>query len=134
YNNKTGTYEFTPDELIILTRDSEDGVTSSGILQNNSKLLRLALDEIEYSNGILKNGALPIGVLKATSRLSQKAIDNLRSSWENLYSGPKKAGKTIILEEGLDYNPISMKPSEMDLTNSKKNTVSEIARVFNIPE
>lgn len=33
YNNKTGTYEFTPDELIILTRDSEDGVTSSGILR-----------------------------------------------------------------------------------------------------
>lgn len=126
--------EFTPDELIIVLKDSKDGITSSGLLKNNSDTFILALDEQNYSQGILKNGALPIGVLKVTSRLTQNAIDRLRASFENLYTGSKKAGKTLILEEGLDYKPISMKPNEMDLTNSRKHTLSDIARIFNIPE
>ena len=125
---------FDPSDLIIVLKDSSDGVTSTGLLKNNGDVFKLAIDEINYSSGILKNGALPIGVLKATSRLTSGAIDRLRNSFENLYGGSKKAGKTLILEEGLDYHPISMKPNEMDLTNQKKNTISEIARVFNVPE
>lgn len=138
YENETKTgkneTKFYPDELVIVLKDSEDGVTATGLLKNNSDVFKLALDEIDYSTGILKNGALPIGVLKATSRLTENAINRLRASFENLYGGAKKAGKTLILEEGLDYQPISMKPNEMDLTNQKKNTISEIARVFNVPE
>lgn len=125
---------FDPDDLIVVLKDSSDGITSAGLLKNNADVFKLAIDEINYSTGILKNGALPIGVLKATSRLTSNAIDRLRSSFENLYGGSKRAGKTLILEEGLDYQPISMKPNEMDLTNQKKNTISEIARIFNVPE
>jgi HK97 family phage portal protein len=127
-------HEFYPEELIIVLKDSKDGVTATGILYNHADTLRLALDEQDYTAGILKNGALPIGILKATSRLTENAINRLRASWENLYGGAKKAGKTIILEEGLDYHPISMKPNELDLTNVRKNTISEIARIFNVPE
>lgn len=134
YDNDNKVQKFATDELIIALKDSEDGITSSGVLKNNGDTFKLALAEQDYSTGILNNGALPIGVLKATSRLTENAINRLRSSFENLYGGAKKAGKTLILEEGLDYTPISMKPNEMDLTNSKKTTVSEIARVFNIPE
>lgn len=125
---------FTPDELIITLKNSRDGFTSNGILHDNVEILNMALNEQKYSSGILTNGALPVGVLKASTRLTEKAIKNLRESWQNLYSGAGKNGKTIILEEGLDYSPISLKPNEMDLTNSKKSTISEIARIFNIPE
>lgn len=125
---------FTPDELIVVLKDSEDGITATGILKANEETLRLAIDEQDYTTSILKNGALPIGVLKSSARLTEAAINRLRQSWENLYSGAKKAGKTIILEEGLDYTPISMKPNELDLTNVRKHTVSEIARIFNVPE
>jgi len=133
-DDSTSPTTFSTDELVIVVKDSEDGVTSKGVLDTNGELLRLALDEINYSSGILKNGALPIGVLKASSRLTSESIQRLRSSFENLYSGSKNSGKTLILEEGLDYQPVSMKPNEMDLTNSKKNTVSDVARVFNLPE
>lgn len=126
--------KYLPDEVIIVLKDSKDGYTSTGILKDNADTLKLALDEQDYTTSILKNGALPIGVLKATSRLTEKAINRLRNSWEDLYGGSKKAGKTLILEEGLDYTPISMKPNELDLTNVRKHTVSEIARIFNVPE
>lgn len=133
-NYGDATEDFLPEELISVLRDSKDGITGQGVLQNNSEVLQLAIDEQDYTQSILKNGALPIGILKSASRLTETAINRLRSSWEGLYSGAKKAGKTVILEEGLDYQSISLKPDELDLTNIRKNTVSEIARIFNVPE
>lgn len=126
--------EFSPDDIAIILKDSQDGYTATGILVDSAETLLLAIDEQDYTMSILKNGALPIGVIAASSRLTDTAIKRLRESWENLYGGAKKAGKTIILEEGLEYKPISMKPNELDLTNVRKHTVSEIARIFNVPE
>lgn len=126
--------KYTPDEVVIVLKDSKDGFTATGVLTDHAETLTLALDEQDYTSSILKNGAVPIGVIKAATRLSQNAVNKLRESFENLYVGPKKAGKTLVLEEGLDYSPISMKPNELDLTNIRKHTVSEIARIFNVPE
>ena len=125
---------FNMDEVVTILKDSEDGFTATGVLIDNADTLSLAIDEQDYTMSILKNGALPVGVLKSSSRLTEKTIERLRNTWENLYGGAKKAGKTVILEEGLDYLPLSMKPNELDLTNIRKHTVSELARIFNVPE
>jgi HK97 family phage portal protein len=125
---------FKPDELVIVVKDTEDGVTGKGVLTAGAETLTLALNEVEYTSNILKNGALPIGVIETMNKLSENAIKRLRSGWESLYGGSKNAGKTVILEEGLQYKPISIKPNDMQLVESKKITISEIARLFNVPE
>lgn len=125
---------FKPHELTIILKDSEDGVTSKGILHTGQEILTLALNEGEYTSNILKNGALPIGVIETVERLSEQAIKRLRRGWESLYSGSKNSGKTVILEEGLQYKPISLKPNDLQLVDSRRATVAEICRLFNIPE
>lgn len=125
---------FKPYELIMVLKDSEDGITSRGVLDSGAEILNLALNENEYASNILKNGALPIGVIQTVNRLSETAIKRLRAGWESLYSGSRNAGRTVILEEGLEYKPISLKPNDLQLIDSKKITISEIARLFNVPE
>lgn len=125
---------FKPHEVIMVLRDSEDGITSRGVLQSGSEVLQLALSENEYTTNILKNGALPIGVLQSMNRLSDVAVKRLRLGWESLYSGARNSGKTVILEEGLEYKPISLKPNDLQLVDGKKITIAEIARLFNVPE
>ncbi|PEX92584.1 phage portal protein [Bacillus cereus] len=125
-----GMQTLTIDESQVIVIDSG----TNGILYDNGELLRVALGQLAYQNSLLQNGALPIGILKSASRLTQTAIDRLRVSWEGLYTGPKKAGRTIILEEGLDYSPISLRPDEMQMTEGNKQMISEIARIFNLPE
>ena len=66
--------------------------------------------------------------------MSETTVKRLRKGWESLYGGARNAGRTVILEEGLTYKPISLKPDELQLTDSKKVTTSEIARLFNVPE
>src|SRR5699024_11986989 len=49
-------------------------------------------------------------------------------------SSDLNAGKTVVLEEGMQYNPVSLNPNELDLSTSKDSTLADIARVFGIPE
>lgn len=133
-NGSSGQAVFQPHELVMVLKDSEDGVTSQGVLRTGSETLTLALNEVEYSSNVLKNGALPIGVIETANKLSENAVKRLRRGWESLYGGAKNAGKTVVLEEGLTYKPISLKPNDLQLVDSKKNTISEVARLFNVPE
>lgn len=126
--NGMSTIKLNEDEVIIIDSGTE------GLLSDSGELFNSALSALEYSSSILKNGALPTGILKATSRLTDKAINRLRESWDNLYSGGKNAGKTLILEEGLEFKALSMSPDEMNLVETNKLILSDIARVFNIPE
>lgn len=107
---------------------------TNGLLVDAGKLFNTAYEQLNYQESLLQNGAIPTSLLKATSRLTETAINRLRSSFENLYTGTRNSGKTVILEEGLDYQQLSLKPDELGLHEGNKQTISEIARVFNIPE
>lgn len=121
-------------DVACILKDTEDGFKPRGILDNGYKILSTSLDEIDYSSSILKNGSLPLAVLKTASQLSDEAITRIKTDWERLYSGGDKAGKTVLLEEGLEYETVSLKPNELELTESKKSGISDIARLFNVPE
>lgn len=126
-NNSSGTHIFNESEIIHF----ENG--SKGALYDGAETLESAINQQAYSKNIFKNGALPIGILKATSRLTDKAIQHLRSSWEGLYSGASKSGKTIILEDGLSFENVSLKPDELGLDKSSSRINSDIAKLLNIP-
>ncbi|PFF30665.1 phage portal protein [Bacillus cereus] len=133
-----GRKEFTYNGAIEVELDPSEviGIDSAtnGILVDGGKILSQASQQIEYSSSLLAHSAVPAGVLKSSSRLTENAITRLRKSWESLYQGVARSGRTIILEEGLEFEPLSMKPDEMQLTDSHKMMISEIARLFNIPE
>lgn len=126
--------EFLPDDLMIILKNSEDGLQSTGVLDLNSELLNLALNQQEYSSSLLENGSLPMAILSTPSKLSDKAMERITKSWRSAYQGGKNAGKTVVLEDGMDYKPVSLNPNELDLSTSKNSTLSDIARVFGIPE
>lgn len=121
-------------DVATILKDTEDGFKPRGILNEGHKILSTAIDEIDYSASILKNGSLPLAVLKSETQLSDDAINRVRQDWEALYSGGDKAGKTVLLEHGLEYETVSLKPNELELTDSKKSNLADIARLFNIPE
>ena len=123
-----------PYDCIIALNESTDGITSKGVLEYGKDVFKVALEEKKYTSSIYKNGALPLGILKTTGRLTQPAIERLKASWQSLYSGAQNSGKTVVLEEGLDYTPVSLKPGDLLLTENRKDTIGDICKLFNIPE
>lgn len=134
YINGHCTGEIDVDEVIIALKDSKDGIMAQGLLDTGKDIFEIALSQIEYTSRVYNKGALPLGVLKAKNKLSLDALTKLKNSWNNLYSGSSNSNKTVILEEGLEYSPISLNPADLDLANAKKEINAEICRLFQVPE
>lgn len=133
-NNQSGSFDFYDDLLFSVLRDSDDGITGRGIIKNNEKTLRLALNQQNYETSLMDNGVMPTSVLETDNKVNDDTISRLRQDWHSLYSGAKSVGKTLILEQGLKFKSITMDPNSLDLTNGKKSVLADIARMFNIPE
>lgn len=118
------------DESEVIVIDS----CTNGLLIDSGELFNTALGQLEYQNNLIENNAVPTGVLQVSSRLTENAINRLRESWNSLYKGNKNAGKTVILEEGMEFKPLAMEPDKLGLNESQKRIISEICRVFNLPE
>ncbi|UTT42276.1 phage portal protein [Exiguobacterium aurantiacum] len=128
YSGLSSNVEIPSEQLIVIDSGTD------GLLVNSDKLFNTALSQLKYEENLLSNGALPTGVLKAGTRLTEQAINRLRKGFDALYSGTENTGKTMILEDGLEFSKFSFSPDELSLHQSKSTITSEIARVFNVPE
>lgn len=101
-------------------------ITGSGILQNE-KIIQLALEEINSSNNAITNKVG--GYLYTDNSLSPNAKKNIRKSWKGL----SRIGQVPVLEEGLKFNTINQKPSDLELLDSRKYSTECICQILNIP-
>ncbi|WP_349346504.1 phage portal protein [Priestia megaterium] len=132
--NKNRTTKLNEADLLRILNNSLNKYQGVGVLKRGKTILEQALSEMNYTSNIYKNGAMPLGILKTASRLNQPAIDRLRESWASLYGGAKNSAKTVILEEGMDYQALQLNPEELQINETKKNTNSEICKLFGVPE
>ncbi|WP_081954436.1 phage portal protein [Neobacillus niacini] len=134
FKNKTDKKTFKPDQLLRVMNNPVNPFEANGVLVRGQSLFEQALAEIEYTKNLYNNSAVPTGVLKMTGRLTQGMIDRLRQSWQSIYTGSKNSAKTVILEEGLDYKPLSLNPNELQISETSKSTATEICKLFGVPE
>lgn len=111
---------------------TKDGLLGQGMVAYMCDALGISLGGDRLANGLFANGALPSGVLKVKGTLSDEAYDRLKKSWEENHSG-KKVGGIALLEEGADYSPISIDPEALQMLESRKFSVLEIARFLGLP-
>lgn len=103
----------------------------NGIL-NSTNLLELMMQYDDTVKTALKNVVIPSGILKTTGRLTQSAIEKLKVSWNSIYSGGANAGKTVILEEGLEYKSLDISVEKLQLPQIKSNFTEDVERLFNM--
>lgn len=129
-----GQEEFTPEEMIVVLKETSDGFTTKGILDHGRDIFEQALAEIEYSKSILSNGGVPAGILTLGGKPTPDILIQTRMSWERAMGGSDNAGKVAVLTEDSKFQGVNLKPNDLDLTNSKKSTVSNITKLFSLPE
>lgn len=120
-------------EVLHLRDRSDDGLLGRSRLQRAAASVGTALKMTEFVSSMYDNGARPSGVLKTTGNLDQESIERLRQSFQQAIAGPKNAAKTIVLEQGLDWQGISISPEDQELLASRRFSVEEMARIFGVP-
>lgn len=94
--------------------------------------IALALSFESHIGGIFANGGRPSGVIKAQKVMDVDAKKKVASSWFATHGGTK-AGGTAILDEGMDYTPLSMTLADTQFAENRLEQIREIARVFRVP-
>lgn len=78
-----------------------------------------------------KNGAQPSGVLEHPGVLKDPA--KIRENWSAVYGGANNAHRVAVLEEGIQYKPISLPPEDSQFLSTREFGVEEICRMFRVP-
>ncbi|MDW4548828.1 phage portal protein [Defluviimonas sp. D31] len=94
--------------------------------------IALALCFETYMTSLFANGGRPSGIIKSGKVLDVDAKKKLAASWFNTHSG-RNAGGTAILDEGMDYQQLSMTLADSQFAENRLEQIREIARVFRVP-
>lgn len=125
------TYYLSPDEVLHIPGLGFDGVMgySPVALAKNAIGLNIAAEE--YGGRFFANNATPSGILSTSGTI--KDPTKVRDAWQSTYGGTGNSNKVAVLEDGLQYQPISMPNSDAQFLETRKFQIEEICRIFQVP-
>lgn len=121
------------EEVFHLRHRSENGLVGVAPITASRETIQLALAERDHGNATFINGARLSGILKFPSKLNRDQRGSIAQSWQSQYAGGTNAGKTAILEEGVEYQTVSMSMEDAQWLESRQFSVEEVARLFRVP-
>lgn len=93
-----------------------------------------------WNTSLLQNSGRPTGalVLKPTSEtgdavLTENQRESLRREIDSAISGPRNAGRILLLEGGMDWKQISLSPQELDFLQGKHSSSRDVALIYGVP-
>lgn len=107
-----------------------DGVIGFSPIAMARNAIGVAIATEEFGAKFFENGARPSGVLKVPTVL--KDPQKLSESWRSAYGG-KNAGKVAVLEEGVEFQQLSVNQNDAQFLETRKFQIAEIARIFRVP-
>ena len=99
--------------------------------------LALELEQDYYANKansqLLKNNAIPQGILKTEQTLRPEEADQLERRWESKYGAVKSGRKIAVLGKGTNFEPLSFTPEVIKLFELKRWNLYTILAKYGIP-
>jgi HK97 family phage portal protein len=134
YTRRGGKREtFEQGDILHLRALSTDGVLGMSPITAAARAVGLALDTETHGARVFKNAARPSGALKHPQELSPEAAKRLREQFDDQFAGAENAGRTLVLEDGLEWTAIGLSNEDTQYIDSRKFQRSEIAMFFGVP-
>ena len=119
--------------MIHLLNFSYDGITGISTLQNARRTLGLATEAENHAEGFFKGGANLAGVLKVQSSLTTQQKQALKTSWQSAFNASTGTPNGVaVLEGNMDFEPITISPSDSQLLETRQFNVVDICRFFGV--
>jgi HK97 family phage portal protein len=127
---KRETYE--PEDVLHVKGPSSDGIRGMSIISMARQGIALDLALTQHGASTFKNGARPGVVIKTPAQLSNEARKQFVQNWSEQFAGALRAGKTALLDGGLDVHTIASSNDDSQFLQSRQFAVQEIARWFRV--
>lgn len=116
-------------EFLKITRNTRNGANGRGIIEENSKMLSVAYNTLEFENNLVKTGGKK-GFLQTDKKVDQEVIEKIKAAWKRFYS--KNSENVMVLNSGLQFKEASLSSVEMQLKQNKEANAVEICKLFNL--
>jgi HK97 family phage portal protein len=122
-----------PGEFLHLKDRSDDGLVGRSRLSRAREVIGTAQALQEWSGSMWANQMTPAGAIKLPGRLDDAGMTRLRSGMRDSFSGPHNARKMLILPDGAEWQSLSVSPEDAEVLASRRFTVEELCRLFQVP-
>jgi HK97 family phage portal protein len=88
-----------------------------------------------WNRALLDNAARPSGalVLDGDGTLSADQFERLKAEMAAGFSGEGNAGRPLLLEGGIKWQPLSLSPTDMDFAETHRAAARDIALALGVP-
>lgn len=96
-----------------------------------------AIDIANYADAwnaaLIRNDMKPAGAFVAEGYLGEQQFARLKNQVEEMYQGYDNAGRPLVLDGSMKFQPFSMSPKDLDWLNSNKANMRNICAAFGWP-
>jgi HK97 family phage portal protein len=124
--------QFQPTELMRTLAFSRDGICGRSVIEVCREAVGVGIAAEQFGASFLGKGVAPAGILKHPGKLGKDAFQRLTDQLA-ARGGTQNAGKTMIVEEGMDWVQVGMKLTDAQYVELRRFSVSEMARLFRVP-
>lgn len=124
---------FTPFEMLHIPGLSYDGLVGMSPIGLARQGIGLALAAEQFGARMFARGALIQGVLKSKNKLDEDASGRLKRQWAAKTSGADHQWQIPVLDSDTDFQRIALPPAEAQYIESRKFSVTDIARLYGLP-
>lgn len=112
---------------------STDGILGMSPIEYARESLGMGLAAQDYGARFFANDATPGGWIEHKGTFKDEAaFTTFRDRWQQNQTGRNRS-KTAILENGMSYHPVEITNVDSQFLESRKFSVTEIARIFRVP-
>ena len=123
---------FTSYEILHIPGLSYDGVVGLNPIAVQAETLGLIAAADEFA-GRSYDSSTVRSFLSVPQTITETEANELAEVWESQHRGLVNAGKVAVMGGGAEYRHIDLDPSQVQLLESRKFGVSEVARILRIP-
>lgn len=106
----------------------------AGPVEPTSREIDTSNEAMEYNKNLLQNQGRPGMVIAFKGNIGDTEYNRLTKSLRDKYSGPRNAGKNLIIEgEGATVSPYGWSPQDLDYIEGNNSLARRIALGFGVP-
>lgn len=125
------TRNYLPWEVLHLRYSTDDGFMGRSPVTICRESLGLGLAQQRHGASVMRDGMMAAGVITSGEWLDGVKGKQALAALER-YKGARNAGKTPILEGGMSYQQLGMSNQDAEWLASRRFTIEDIARMFNV--
>ncbi|MFN7399946.1 MAG: phage portal protein [Sandaracinobacter sp.] len=125
-----------PGLLHLKAFDPLDDHLGTGSVEAASEAVALLQAAGRWNRSLVANAARPSGALVLDPEdgpLSGEQFARLRDEIEAGFQGTQNAGRPMLLEGGLRWQPLALTPAEMDFQRAREAAARDVALAFGVP-